>query len=355
MAPRPSVDHAILGHTMPEGGTLHYGPQRALTYACCVLALIGSFQTRSTAEAGEGLLGRIRDNVRSVRSDDPSPPPKRKSKDDWWGKSHVHVRGDPFGPLVSACGMAVSSPFWGPGVLLGNDYWGRGYFPDFPYADVPGCMIPSGYGVLVESHDAAVADHMIGVSEDEDPLVKYMEDPLARYHGADGSLSVSPRNWSGRIRFEYADAFDEISRVGGHMLLSTSSRFGLDMELNCLQEDRLGTARDQLWLGDFNLIYRFAQSERAQFRTGLGMNWLDDPVATDFGFNFTYGADFFPQKPWILSATIDWGTLGSAELFRFRTSVGLIINRVEVYSGYEYLDIDDAQINALMAGVRVWF
>ena len=139
------------------------------------------------------------------------------------------------------------------------------------------------------------------------------------------------------------------------MLLSTTSRFGLDMEMNRLQEDLLGTVRDELWLGDFNAVYRFAQSERAQFRTGLGLNWLDDPIDTDFGFNFTYGADFFPARPWILSATLDWGTLGSAELFRFRTSVGLIIDRCEVYSGYEYLDIDDSQINALMGGVRIWF
>jgi hypothetical protein len=69
-------------------------------------------------------------------------------------------------------------------------------------------------------------------------------------------------------------------------------------------------------------LSRIGPSERAQFRAGLGMNWLDDPIDTDLGFNFTYGADFFPGRPWILSATLDWGTLGSAELFRFRTSVG---------------------------------
>jgi hypothetical protein len=49
------------------------------------------------------------------------------------------------------------------------------------------------------------------------------------------------------------------------------------------------------------------------FRTGLGFNWLDDPIDTNFGFNFTYGADLFPRRPWVLSATIDWGTLGEAE------------------------------------------
>ncbi len=249
----------------------------------------------------------------------------------------------------------VCSPFWGPPALLDDSLDERAYFPGFPYGDVPGYMIPSEYCVGIDEYHALAPDRFHDLGDDDDPLVKYMEHPLARYRRADGSLSVNPRNWSGRIRFEYADDFDDISRVGTHMLLSTSSRFGLDMEMNGFHEDLLGTARDELWLGDFNAIYRFAQSERAQFRAGLGMNWLDDPIDTDFGFNFTYGVDFFPARPWILSATLDWGTLGSAELFRFRTSLGLIIDRVEVYSGYEYLDIDDSQTGSLMGGIRVWF
>ena len=60
---------------MPEGGTLRYGPQRALTYVCYVLTLVGSYQNGSTAEAGEGLLGRIRDSVRGVPSGVFPPPP----------------------------------------------------------------------------------------------------------------------------------------------------------------------------------------------------------------------------------------------------------------------------------------
>ena len=63
-------------------------------------------------------------------------------------------------------------------------------------------------------------------------------------------------------------------------------------------------------------MFRFAQSPRSQWRAGIGFNWLDDPIDTNFGFNFTYGFDLFPRRPWVLSTELDWGTLGEAELLR---------------------------------------
>jgi hypothetical protein len=362
-----SVDQGALDQTLPEGGTLQYGPKRTLTCACCILTVVVSFQHRSTAEGAEGFLGRMRDNVRGVPSGVSAPAPQRparaaednRRRNAARHSSDVHGDHGNYGDLymlgLLGAAAAVASPYWGPYALLGDDLHTKAYFPSFPYENVPGYMIPAGSGIVIDSYDRANPDLSSRAGNADDPLLKYMEKPLNPYHDADGSPSVNPRNWSGRIRFEYADAFDETSRMGSQMLLSTSSRFGLDMEMNRFREDLGGPAVDELWLGDFNFVYRFAQSERAQFRTGLGINWFDDPIQTDIGFNFTYGADFFPQKPWILSATLDWGTVGSAELFRFRTSVGLIIHRVEVYSGYEYLDIDNSQINALMAGLRVWF
>jgi hypothetical protein len=146
-----------------------------------------------------------------------------------------------------------------------------------------------------------------------------------------------------------------MSRVGGRLQLNTTSRFGLDTQMDWLREPGTGLVDDELWLGDCNVVFRFAQSERAQFYSGVGFNWLDDPINTDFGFNFTYGADFFPAKPWVVSSSIDWGTLGRAEQFRFRTTAGLMINRVEVFAGYEYLDIDRTQLNTYVGGVGIWF
>ena len=125
--------------------------------------------------------------------------------------------------------------------------------------------------------------------------------------------------------------------------------------MSFLEEDLPGNRYDELWVGDCNLIFRFAQSPHMQWRTGLGLNWLDDPIGTDFGFNFTYGVDWFPRKPWVVSAELDWGTLGRAELFHFRTTVGAVIHGMEAYTGYEYYDVDRTQINALIGGVRLWF
>ena len=73
------------------------------------------------------------------------------------------------------------------------------------------------------------------------------------------------------------------------------------------------------------------------------------------GFNFTYAADIYPRKPWVLSAAIDWGTLGQAELFRFRTTAGVVFHGVETYAGYEYTEIGRAHWNGLVAGLRFWF
>ncbi len=73
------------------------------------------------------------------------------------------------------------------------------------------------------------------------------------------------------------------------------------------------------------------------------------------GFNFVYAADFFPLKPWVLSTTLDAGTLGHAALFRFQTTVGAMVGPFEAYTGYEYADVERTHWNGLIAGLRVWF
>jgi hypothetical protein len=162
-------------------------------------------------------------------------------------------------------------------------------------------------------------------------------------------------DWLLRTRIEYADSFDDVSRIGGQVLWDTASRWGIDAQADYLREVRTDTGTDQLWLGDANVVYRFAQSPRLQMRTGLGVNWLADREGTDLGFNFTYGGDLFIARPWIASAEIDWGWLGSAGLFRGRTTLGVHWRRCEFYTGYEYLDIGRTHSNRLLGGVRFWY
>ena len=295
-----------------------------------------------TGIQAEGILQAIRDDVRGASSDS-SAPGSRDEDDDDDGRRHGSYHGgydddddDGFsGFLVFQSARlafyTLASPFWGPYAALEDDLSTYDYFPRFPYDRVPGYMM-------------------------SDPCGCWPEDPSC---GVDPMRSerwpAKPRTWAARLRMEYADEFNDLQRVSGHLLLSTRSRLGLDTETSYLEEKLFDGTQDELWLGDCNVVYRFAQGEHAQFRTGVGFNWLDDPEETDFGFNFTYGADLFPRRPWVLSATLDWGTLGEAELFRFRTTGGVVVHGVELYTGYEYLDIDSSQMNGIMGGVRIWF
>ena len=166
-----------------------------------------------------------------------------------------------------------------------------------------------------------------------------------------------PETFPFAIRFDadYVDAFDNLDRVNGHVLISTASRFEFDARAQYLAERLADGGHDQLWNGDCNVTFRFAQCDLGQFRLGLGMNWLSDPAETDLGFNFTYGADIYPANPWVFSTVLDAGTLGHAGLFRFRTTAGVVYKSVEVYTGYEYTDIGTVHWNGLIGGLRLWF
>jgi len=278
----------------------------------------------SPAAAQQGRLETLREDVRS--------PSSSEDRDDWdddtfsdsssdgnWSSAGAAGDGSPkpfFSELLEAsaglAGLAVVSPVWGPHVLVGDDFTNEGFFPRFPYED------PGGYMLI------------------------------------DGA-SVPSRRWAGQFQMEYADDLDGLEHVGGRLLLETTSRWGIDLRTRHLEERVATDQYDALWLGDANVVFRFAQSPRWQWRGGMGLNWLDDARDRNFGVNFTYGFDFFPRRPWVLSSTIDWGTLGSAWRFRFATTAGVTSHGVEAYTGYEYHDIDHFHSSSLIGGVRIWF
>ena len=86
------------------------------------------------------------------------------------------------------------------------------------------------------------------------------------------------------------------------------------------------------------------------------MNYLVDSGGEDaIGFNFTYGADFYPVKPIVLSSSIDLGRLGGASLIHGRATIGVIWNRVEVYAGYDVYSVGGADLHSWITGLRLYF
>ena len=328
-----------------------------------VLAAIVLAGLPSSAWA-EGDLETVRTDVRTSPQGSASPSPPPASDDHPQSRSEPHsydealsnVEGGLFVAGVFVAAYAVTSPFWLPRVFM-SDNSNVAYFPRFPYDNTPG-YLESDAWLSGFTSENVLAEELAGATGKQAPAANGPDgNPTEPPKGSLVTLSNDPssRRWAGQFRADYGDNFGRLTGVGGELILETTSRFGVDTSFRCLTERLPGADDDHLNLGDCNLIYRFAQSARAQMRTGIGANWLNDSTRTDLGFNFTYGGDFFPRKPWVLSSAIDWGTLGHAGLFRFRATGGVIVNRFEGYLGYEYLDIGSTQDNFLIGGVRVWF
>ncbi|HZN32249.1 MAG TPA: hypothetical protein VFB80_00470 [Pirellulaceae bacterium] len=257
-------------------------------------------------------LEELREDVRTNSPDPPreeSPPAPRKPA---YGCDHCEDDSDyGFGGLLL---FAITAPFWGPPVWSGDSYSETGYFAHFPYQHDDGYMI-------------------IGPALAEGELYR----------------------WSLRGRAEYGTDFRNLEWTGGHLLLDTSSRLGLEADFRHVREDVPPGRFDSVWLGDGNIVFRFAQSELLVMRTGLGVTWLSDPADSNMGFNFTYGGDFFPIQPWIFSGELDLGTLGHTSVVHFRLTTGVNLGMTEAFLGYDYYDVGRTQIAGLVAGLRVWY
>lgn len=322
---------------------------RFLPGGTAILALLAAL---AACPGRAGVLDSLRSDVRDGAGSDSSS----SSRDD--DHKHRHDRDDDDGGVL---GLLISGILAGDGHDHGQHHDGSMYgdpgdgavgvyqaaparparFARFPYDGVPGYMVigpwPDGPSVA-QDYPADAADPG---QVDSAPLYPMQGASLLR-------------DWSGRVRCDWAGDFHDLQRVGGHVLLSSTSGFEVETEFVCFQE-RLGCgAHDQLWLGDANLLFRLLETERLMGRIGVGFNWLGDRFGADAGFNFTMGLDWFPVRPLVFSSTIDLGTLGRAGLFHFRTTAGVIVRRYEVYTGYEYYDVGNTQWNALVGGVRVW-
>lgn len=217
--------------------------------------------------------------------------------------------GEIFGPPIL---FALASPWWGPAAMLGDEYNADVEFPHYPYAE-----------------------------------------------GSDGYLVIAPEDlasddgFGARYSTEYGNDFSGLERIGGRLQLETQSRFGVDTEWNHWREAIPG-GHDELWTGDANLVFRFAQSEKVQFYSGLGLNWLGGEQS-DVGFNFTYGVDWFPTDPFVIRSVLDAGTLGNADLYHSKTTIGLVYKHLELYAGYDILHIGETNLQGVIGGFTIWW
>jgi hypothetical protein len=277
----------------------------------------------SPASAQE--LQTLRDEV---RMDDPDPPSNSNSGgndqhdhyDDLYDDDSVSL--DAYLGIGVLAGLGLTAPYWLPMAYLDDGPSKTGYFPAFPYQYDVGYML--------------------------------IEPP-----GAGGYLGPRDLNvWAVRTRGEYGTAITGLNWVGTNISVETVTRIGFESDVRFYQEDLSQMAQpqfDSAYVGDVNMVYRFAQNEYWQFRSGLGVNFLSDRQQSDIGFNFTYGFDWYPIRPLVISSEIDWGLLGDETLIHFRLSSGVQWNGLEAFVAYDLYDVGQFDNISLVTGLRLWF
>ncbi len=232
--------------------------------------------------------------------------------------------------LVPIAWEAVQAPFIVPQQLMG-DHWGQ----TMEYRSRPYEHRYPGYLVI------------------DPPVSIETVDPLG----------VDSRFWSARLQAGYGHNLDGVSSWEASFLWSSHHRLSLETGWTAFQEQRSrpggGEDLDQLVLGDLNLMWRFAQSRKAEMFAGVGARFLHDPLATDSGWehgvNFTYQLYAYPLRPLVVHASLDGGTVGQAELFQGRLTVGATLRRVEFFTGWNALVVGGEDLSGPVFGLRGWW
>ena len=198
----------------------------------------------------------------------------------------------------------------------------------------------------------------LSVEHDNHPQAEFLSEVYSSHTPGRLTFEFIPdapaKDWEIRLLADYGTDFSGLERTGGQFQYDTRSRWGLETSWNRFTED-LGSTTDALWLGDANLTYRFAQNEAIQFYTGAGLNWLHRNEQADFGFNFLYGAELYPVKPWIFRGVLDLGRIGSTSRIHFRGDVGLAWTNMEFLIGYDLERLSNINLQTFSAGLQIRF
>ena len=259
----------------------------------------------------------------------------------------------------------------GHGHSHGNGWLGFSFSRHDPYCLSPAsyCSQPvvvQNFYPIVHPQPAQVTPGPVASTYTSSPIQPSVVESFARRfppypyaEDCDGCLvTASPSYgdaWLGRVQYEFGSDSQDLDRNGIGFLLEHTSRFGIDFDWDSYSEELPGGEHDELHVGEFNFLYRVAESDHLLMRAGIGVGWLGDRFGTEAGVNFTIKAEYMPCRPFVLASELDFGTLGDAENFHAAGSIGAMIGRCEVYGGYDYRRIGEVEIEGPQIGLRFWF
>jgi hypothetical protein len=204
---------------------------------------------------------------------------------------------------------------------------------------------------------------------DEPCLRGYARHPFADGQGhlrADGGACKrpgtkpapeTPRRVAAQLDMESGYLSDQVVPATLALRMQLPHRFELSARSSLLT-DLAATDTERAYQNNALVSIRFAQGKRADLRSGLGMRHfrLDKDR---WGFDSLYGIDFFTRHHIVGRMELHLGSLSRAVVFEARGTLGVMLGKVELYAGADFMAVvgprETARLGGAVGGVRFWF
>lgn len=157
--------------------------------------------------------------------------------------------------------------------------------------------------------------------------------------------------WALRTSAFYGTDFDSLTHGSFGLLVQAPGAVGIDASVTTWRESGFAF-RDNLWLGDVNLVFENITSPDVRTRIGIGVNWMADAFGGNAGLNLTAGTDIRLTERVLLTGEVDLGTLGDADFFHGQLSAGYQMRQTEWMIGYNHYNIGGTNIKGFFTGFR---
>ncbi len=170
-------------------------------------------------------------------------------------------------------------------------------------------------------------------------------------------------------RFEPPAVLGIVDASGGYVFdgivhgqLSATLRFAqllsLDLRYGAYFEQTVSSEVRAIGLGRLAAALSFVSDEVVQFRGGVAVQLYHDVVGVEVGYSGQLELDVFLVSPLVIRAELSAGALGQALFGEGRATLGIQIDRAELYLGYAAFGVVGAGASDVLhgpiGGVRVW-
>jgi hypothetical protein len=281
---------------------------------------------------------------RAVRGDDDDPPRSRRDDDD----DDVDDRGS----LLDRASHTVREPSYRGDDDDGYDdrgYDDRGY--DRGYDRV--YVASAGY---TSAGEYEYEGSGYGVDAIHVPWV------LGAFPYANGAPGYSVESTGDNARTAGTFEIEAGYALGGAGRAGVGARLMLELPLDILVRysvffELVDHGVQVAAIGRVGLAWRLLESAPVHIRIGGGLRHFQDHLGGVVGVDGSLGVDIFPGSPLVISVDGSIGFVGQAMVAQVRAELGLMIDLVEIYAGYNYEGLVAAEhvdLGGPMLGIRAW-